>query len=783
MLLKNTLTAILMIQLIGPSGIAWSQQRNPKPRPTPTRTPDPQPTPTRTPKPPRPTPTRTSEPTPSPTPTPTRTPDTRAAYQHGERDGRPDGQREGDVRGTEEGRQYGRQVGYREGFDRCAVDEGRRHYEEGYSVGLRDGEFDGIENGERRGNEDGRLRGQAEGSADGRRRADQDAFAEATPLGRERGLEEARGSDAAQQGHQDGIAAGEREAAHRALEIDYPKGRAEYREELLNAPIQHRDEFSQRPQGPAADRPNSETVHTEREDTLLWTSFSGKSPDYRYSNPRGHYPTHQENQAYRDGYRSGYDSGFRDRYDRDYDRAYRQAYEHGLDEGCRDARRRDYRNEYDRGYNEGRSYAYQRSYQQAYDSAFRYSYDSEFPEASRRAYESNYRALYEQHYETARSEAYQQLFQQMYRETFEPARRARFEEVYPTHARQQNERGRADEAEAFRLRPIQLTGAVATETIENGLFEPGEAVRFRFQIRNLSEEPLQGRDILLKVEALTENSAIIPEAQAVLARDLRGKSLTSVTEALEVRMTESSVKKKARFRVSVTYQGRAIGQEVIEITPQFMVNVKFEEDPKFYEGMESTLRINLTNQSSRPTDAGFRVAFNTNRELIEVLDESVHVGVLQAGESKIVNFRVIARGKASRMRLPFSFEAMNGDSRRIGLLSENRDVPLLNDYRIQLKSRIEGLRAPGVARVYYTIENINSRATLKSLQVVIRVEGAAPEVFQVIGPNPQYLTPVRRGEKTEFMFPVAATAVNSGGTVEIEVQEDGRTVVIHRAQF
>ena len=43
--------------------------------------------------------------------------------------------------------------------------------------------------------------------------------------------------------------------------------------------------------------------------------------------------------------------------------------------------------------------------------------------------------------------------------------------------------------------------------------------------------------------------------------------------------------------------------------------------------------------------------------------------------------------------------------------------------------------------------------------------------------------PIAQGESESFVVPVLSNASNSGGTLQLEVQEDGRTVVVHQVQF
>lgn len=736
---------------------------------------------------PAPTPTPTPTPTPAPTPTGPTQEQIAAARALGVEDGRAGGIREAEERGPVEGREAGKRLGHHEGFERCERDERAKQQERGYRDGYIYGQQEGNVAGDRQGQIDGETRGRSEGHADGLRRADSDAMRDATGPGRQRGYEEANASDASARGERDGTIAGDQEARDTAERNDYPRGRKDYRDERLAERVESEDSFNQK--SPVREVVNA-IAHlakaakawvNAREDHVH--NVANAQPDYRYANPSRNFPSAEENNAYKEGYRTSYANTFAARYSPAYDQAYRRAYERSYEEGCQEARRRDYRHEYNRGFEQGRQRGYSDQYQVSYDRAFRETYAVHFRAASDNAYRDSYQRYYDGHFEAARSAAYRERYDQLYNAAYGAARTRKFNEMYPGYAQAAYERGRVDEAEDFRLRPVRLLEVEATETIPNGLYEPGEALRLRLRMRNFAENALDGRDVKAVIQALDASSAVISEAEATLVRNLKRKSITNVGEALEFRMNENAVNRAKQFRVTLFYQGRNAGEKVIAINTKFMVDVSFAESPELKTGLETRLKIKLRNQSTKPTDAGFKVLFRSNPQILEVLKDRVEVGILNSGEERVIEFPVIAREGGSSIQVPMVVQALLGNERRVGLIDEERRVPLVNDYRIEVGAGARALRAAGVSRVEYVIRNVGSRLLMKGLQLKVKILGDNAGNFAVIGPNPQYLTPLLQGQSLSFVVPILSRDANSGGVLELEVQEDGRSVVINRTEF
>jgi hypothetical protein len=280
------------------------------------------------------------------------------------------------------------------------------------------------------------------------------------------------------------------------------------------------------------------------------------------------------------------------------------------------------------------------------------------------------------------------------------------------------------------------------------------------------------------------DAAVISEAESTLIQDLQGKSLTEVTDALDFRFNESVVGRAKRFVVSVTYQGRAGGEKTLELMPNFQVATSLPQTPTLQEGMPTVIRFRLKNQSQTATESGLILNLVSDPNKIEIKAAELRTPVLAAGEERTVEFTVVARASQEYVKLPLALDVkLATGGRRIGLLDETRSVPVLNDYRIRADGTGIALRKAGVTRIPYTLSNINSRLILRGLQVNVRFKGANSELFKVIGPNPQYLAAIRSGKSRSFVIPVMATVDNDGAVLEIEVQEDGKTVVIHQLDF
>lgn len=727
------------------------------------------------------------------------------------------GRLEANERANVEAKRDGMRNGHENGFNQCMREERERARDLGFRDGFARGQSEGSTSGYQKGQEDGQRRGNSDGIADGQQRANRDAQRSATGPGREKGETEANASDATSRGTADGTSAGNNDALATAQRDDYPRGHQDYRTERENEKIENRDTFNQK--APAT-QPVAQTTKTKtsmmnsfaqsfmqafslfgdrqqrqhpqdrdgRGDHNAWPrdrddgSNINVKPDRRYFNPKSNFPSNEEKAAYNEGYAKGYDQAFISTYRQIYPREYREAYFGAERAGCMEARHRDYRPDYNDAFADGRRRGYTDAYKPAYDQAYRAMYDTTFRSVSENTYNQSYDGYYQRHFEEARSAAYKARYQDLYNAYFQSAHDQKFSQVYPGYAKKAYQNGRDDEAADFAQRPVRLLEASVSETIENGLYEPGETLRVQLKMRNYSEVKLLGKDIRVVLQALDESSAVISIAEESLVKNLRPSSLTVVTEALEFRMNENAVNRTKRFRVTMFYQDRNVGTQTLEVMPKFMVNMSFAESPQLREGLESSLKIRVRNQSSAQTDAGLKVTFNSRPEILEITKGEVAVGVLAPGEERVIEFKAIARKHGAIIAVPMVFQAQGG-GRRIGLIDEERSIPLVNDYRIEVSAKSQNLRSAGVTRVQYKITNIGSRLLLRGLQLKARITGDNASEFVVIGPNPQFLTPLMQGQSVSFVVPILAKSSNSGGTLELEVQEDGRAVVISQTEF
>lgn len=713
-------------------------------------------------------------PSPSPRPSPSPEPDIAHARQVGLNEGQVDGRREGDERGETEGGREGLRDGQRTGFDRCQREERQHAYDHGFSEGFTEGERLGRVEGTKLGRQNGEREGRARGHEDGLARADREANRDATPRGREQGYSEADVSNARELGAQEGREAGARRAYETAQREAYPQGRLSYRSQRFAEPIENHDEFSQHSILVLASHP----LRFERL-TLL---NARAVPDNRHYHPSRHYSNRQEQEAYLDGYRSGYGNGFRTSYDSNYERAYRMAHERGEQTGCEEARRGNYRDRFEDGWREGRARGFERGQAETYQPAFEEAFAFAFSRATEAAYRDRYPDAYRSYFEAARAEAYRIRYGQLYQAAYAVNETARFEELYPELAAEAFARGEVDEANDFVLRPLRGLRSQVSENDGNGLYEPGELLRLEVELRNFSEASLAKENVLFTIEAFDTSQVILSTPQESLVQDLKPKSVTWVKKALEFRVLESAVNKRVRLRLTVTYQGRNVYEKVLEITPNYLLGLGLKPQPDFDEGLETSLWTRATNNSQLANSMEAQLELNSDPQILEIRNSRQFLGSLAALESRITEFRVIARRGGAHVRVPIELKALATDGRILGLYDSIDSYPVQNDYQIEILNTLGALRNPGVVRVGYRIQNRSSSLINRSLQLSSSFKGDA-STFEIIGPNPQYLTPIPPGESRQFAVLILVKSANSGGTLVLEVQEDGQAKIIHEKNF
>lgn len=763
---------------------------------------------------PQPTASPTSAPTSTPAPAPSAAPssapapttpapvDTSKAINEGRADGLPAGQQEGRERGPIDGQREGMQDGQRSGFDRCQDEERRRNQDLGYRSGYEDGARRGNAQGRETGENQGREAGNSEGRSDGLTRANADAQRDATGPGHAEGVAQANASDASAQGQAAGTLKGDEQAKAQALRVDYPRGRKAYYDERYAEPAGS-DDFAQRSNVASLDWGGGTSTSGKMADAspILVLAAPGDrdgrgdrnggpqvasvTPDFRHFKPIRGYPTTEENTAYQAAYRESYIAGVGQGYEASFRPAYNRALEQGIARGCEEARRRDYREYYNRGVEQGIERGYREAYEPARLNAYRTAYNVVFPIASNQAYKESYQGYYASHYEEARRAAYQERYDQLYNAAHEAARVAKYNQVYPGYAQAEYNRGRNDEAADFAARPVRMVDATATETIVNGVYEPGEPLRFRVNLRNFAAGELQKQDVVLKVTARDANSAVITQGSASLVRNLKGKTVTSVREALEFRMNESMDGRTAAFDVTVVYQGRDCGTARVNVATQFQVQVGFAEELTVKDGIPTQAKISIKNVSNKETDSVLNVVFASDGKKLEVANPQQQTTTLAPGETRVLTYTVTAHTAEATAAIPMAISVTGATARRVGLVDRTFMVPVVNDYRVAVTGGpVANLQQAGVVRLTYQVKNVGAQILYRGLQLTARFKNTdAPDNFVVIGPNPQFLWPMLQGETVQFVIPVLVREANAGAVLELEMNEDGRTVVIHRADF
>ena len=703
--------------------------------------------------------------------------DIERARDLGRQDARPDGEREGNERGSRDGESEGYEDGRKSGYDQCFEEAKRDAYESGYMAGNREGENAGYRDGAVDGERDGLRDGKREGITDGNQRADRDAEIAAQGPGSAKGREEANQTNAEQIGYNEGLKAGEIRARATAVKVDYARGRKDLKEERYSEAVENNDSFAQK-------KPFAFSEMGARVMSLAAAGIPATPwPDCRYCNMRRSFRTPQETEAYRSAYTNMYQSSFRTSYDSTYRTYHDLGFRSGKDRGCRDAKNQDFRRYYDNGFDTGRNDGYRREHKRSYDLSYKSAYDRRFREASDDTYRDTYRSYYDNHFEKARSSAYQARYKELYDIGFGRGDDENFRRYYPAYAKQEYQRGRDDEAKDFDEQPVRFVSAEITETIVNGLYEPGEPLRFQIQLRNFAAKTVDSNDIVLSVQAFDSEGAVVSEPVSKLAQSLRSKSLTRITEVSDFVLTEEALRRAGMVVLTVSNKGKQVSSKTFNLQASYLVGMEFVERPKLSEGLASTIKVRVKNQSSSVASGPVKVELLSDSAKIELVQKENLISDIPPGGFKIVEFVAIARTPESSPRIPLALLATSETSRRVGAMDFSGDVPVLNDYRISVDGETTSLRKSGITRIPYKIRNISSRLLFKGLQLRVRVLNNDTDDFVIMGPNPQYLTPLDNGQSLTFVFPVLVKNSNAGATIELEVQEDGRTTVIHRLNF
>ncbi len=353
----------------------------------------------------------------------------------------------------------------------------------------------------------------------------------------------------------EGTKAGEDYAVQQAQAVDYVNGRKQVREKYFSEPVKFQDQFSQR-------KPEGMFAGLERSLELFADVRSDRGPhDGGRCEEKG-----REQAAFERGRQEGYKAGYQKTYNQAYRAAYDQAYHQGFRQGCGEERFRA-RAEYNRGYDDGYDSGFKSGYDRGYNDTFRAAYDAEFAPASEAAYNDTYQSAYYRHYEAGREAGYNERYNEMYQSTFQPAKQARFEELYPELAKEQFAKGQADEELDFVNRPLRLLQAVLQDKNKDGKPQTGESLRITFVARNFLPAGIDKKDVTLEVTSDKIPVTYLKLPKEVLAKSLREKSVTKVTDALEFIFSSKAKGQKVKIRFTLKLKGKIMGEETLELLP------------------------------------------------------------------------------------------------------------------------------------------------------------------------------------------------------------------------
>lgn len=713
-------------------------------------------------------------------------PDLDRIRAEGRADGTPDGEREGRERGGADGVDSGKRKGYQQGYDQCLNQRKQQAYDQGYFEGQNRGEQEGSRDGQFRGYADGLQLGEADGRRDGDRRAEGQASRDAESPGRAKGRQEADATDSFQKGMAAGAIAGEQRARDTALKQDYPRGRSDHQALRFAEPIrsENSEDLARQPAPQGAPAGNRSAAPQQRFGLQMMMVDASASPDFRYARERRQYPDPAKAAAYSEGYRAGYIAGFKSAYSSEFSRSEQLALAQGREKGCQAANLVNVRWNYELGVRQGYELHYRRAFDYSYSLAYRMSYDQAFPRASADSYRQNYSGHYNRAFENFRADAYRTRVDELYRDGYAREESATFGRNYPAHAARENARGVADEVQEFIARPVRSVEFGTREEFADKVFEPGERVDFSFRLRNFSDQDLAGSDLRFEVEV--SDASITPlRAKDSATQSIPARGAIRVQGILPVRFNEEGLGKTSTVTLRAYWRGQLVDSRTASFRIQNRAVLEFAEKPSLREGLETTLKVKVSNVSSAPISGPIAVELRADSTKVELLDTRAALATLEAGESRVVEFRVIGRTELDSENLPFAVQVTDGSRKRVVARDFTGAVPVINDYRVKVAS-VSGAFKEGVSRIQYVVRNASSRLLFSSLELHARMldaSGAVRSDVTWIGFNPQYLMPLERGEQARFVVPVFLKSAAQGGSIELEVRENGVPVVIHRTRL
>jgi hypothetical protein len=714
-------------------------------------------------------------------------PDTATAKREGEEDGFADGRREAEARAYDEGRELGRRYGYQRGFEVVERERKAEEYQAGYSRGTSTGTDEGERDGTQKGNDEGDNQGLNDGTAQGRADAEAEAVRAAVPPGREKGEREAEAETdrVTGQARADAIRRADADAQAEAEKVDYKRGRDTYRTARFAEPTRFIGVFSQRKSAlnrpTRAARPAVERVAlvVSQQPDIPDPEIKAR-PDNRFRKPRRTYEFAEQTEAYTRAYNGNYPNGWQAHFRELFIRGFRLAYLQGWDVGRYEARNASYVADHDRGYEEGRREAYQRAYSKAFTDARNRAYNRAFANARSTTYSRVYPGEYERVFEETRRSAYDARLKAIYDAAYRPKYELRYAETYATASREQYNRGRSDEAEVFRVQPVRVTGLKAVGALEDGVIEPNEPVRLIVRLRNFSKQTIRGSDVRLMVQSAA--GIALDEFEARPVADLAPESEAEFTEIFAVRFPETVVGGAPALQIRAMFGERESDTQALEVPVRFATVIRLGSETPLAEGLPRTVTVSVRNITSMPLAADAVLRLSVDSKAVEFAETQAPVGNLAPGESRTVSFQVTARTTEEKVQLPVSM-TITGGNRKLGALAGTPQLAIRNPYRVIGRITGAGLRAPGLGRLEYSFRNASSPDGYHSLQLRVRVTGDDSGAVEVLGPNPQYLTPLGQSKSSSFVVPVVVRKANAGGIIELELLEDGVPVVVHRMNY
>ncbi|MBI4751534.1 MAG: hypothetical protein HY774_23890 [Acidobacteria bacterium] len=752
----------------------------------------------------RPTPGRLQEPDNLPALTDT-------AFRQGFVDGKPGGDQEARERGRDLGRASGHQRGFLAGGQRCESDAKEAEYKRGLREGEEQSRPKGYLAGVKAGEDAARIQALRDGTQAGQLRAEQDAYQAAYELGAEEGSRQAE-SDRQSilvRAESEGKAAGREEARRQADLIEYQKARDAYRQKRMANPPFYRESYSLT--DPPRPFTRASLVHAPSVAKVALVQLppsamasspefcpppqdpSGISPDYRYANPNPNYATQAENRAYRQGYREGYQQRFQNVFPDVFRSVYLEAFRVAEVEGCNAARVRSYETEYQRGREDGTRVGYQESYQKAYDETYARLVEVIRTGEIEKAYRIAYPQFYQQFLMKGRTDGYRNRTEQLYSQIYNEAKATEFQARYPGFARDATQRGIEDEMNEFVQHPVQLVFAEAIESVPNGLIEPGEPMKLRIQLRNFSTDVISASTITILVQRSDPKNIQLPQPFVVLNQALQPDSLTDISDVMDIIIADTALAVKnsttgqpasAPVRIEVAATGNKLaGQPVsFELTPQYQMKIELTEVPVFREGISSSLKFRVTNQSSAKPSPVSRFSVKFDDYFVEIPQSDVLLEPLEPGAAAEITLPVLTRRNEANILAALSIGVFNQNGRKLGKAEVVPQLKVVNSYQLLFPGDpLKKLRRAGKESLDVYINNITSPNGQNVELLVRRVEDSAP--FLTVTEQAKMIPLIGKSTSKKATVSFEISRDNTGGLLEFELRENGVPVLIRWVEF